>query len=378
MAKNTGEFYMSQTKKNLTYSVLMALAAQAVVPMATTAAHAQQDTTSMAVRSANGQIAALSEAQRTTLRLLIATVLTEQKMGTLVEVDEAVAKKYQIAKATYLGSVPTSGMGIASASLGKTASAEVRFLIEPLTALARASARGLKQSSAGVEFSLRVTGIDQVLVKSSTASVTFVEKVIVPIARIFITKGTMISSAAAGTSGIFAGSMTFITNDSTEIMSWESARNLFGQDKAIRGRIDSLVSDLAAVFDLSPSEQDKLKLSIYDEAMRQAVANKFSTDASKYSLDVVDLMAKNQLISSEEAGAVKKLQNFSMSISAEPSPDMITSISENVDVTLALAALLESQLNSGQLKDPKLRAEIERMLGGLTAKLMLIGFNLKK
>jgi hypothetical protein len=89
-------------------------------------------------------------------------------------------------------------------------------------------------------------------------------------------------------------------------------------------------------------------------------------------------MAKNQLISTEEAHVVKKLQNLSNSIAAEPSPDLITSIAENIDVSLALAALLESQLNAGQIKDPKLRAEIERMLGGLTAKLMLIGFNLKK
>jgi hypothetical protein len=250
------------------------------VPMTSTVAHAQANP-SLAIKPASGQLAALTEAQRTTLRLLIATVLTEQKLGSLVEVDETVAKKYQIAKATYLGSVPTSGMGIAAASLGRTASAEVRFLIEPLTALARSSARGFAVSADKVEVFSRATGLEYVLKQTSTASSKFVESVIIPISRIFITKGTLISSGASGTSAIFAGSMTFIVNDSTEIMSWESARNLLGQDKVIRGRIDSLVSDLAAIFDLTPAEQDKLKLAIYDESMSQAVANKFSTDASK-------------------------------------------------------------------------------------------------
>lgn len=366
-----------QIKKTVLPVLAATLASQPLMPAFASNSASTTTQTSMSSET-RGELAALTDAQRLNLNLLIATVIVDQKMGALVAVDEAVAKKYQMLKAAYLGSVPTSSVGGAALALGQTSSARVEFLIAPLTALLRASGRGLVYSGRQIDAFSRVTGLDVVINKSVDVSARSVENVIVPILKIFVTKNTMLSSATGSASSVFAGSVFFLMNDSKEAMNWETARQVLGQNDVVRLRIDSIVNDMSSIFDLDSSAQAALKIAIYDEAMKQAVANKFSDDKSKYSLDIVDIMKSKKIITSSMAAAVETLRSLTSGIKVTAAATNRAAIAENVEMSLNLAAVLESQLNSGRVQDPRLRAELERMLGSIVAKLSLIGFNLKK
>lgn len=370
---------MSKIKFGFSSALALALASQTVTPLLHPSIANAEPASAQASRSDRQELAALSETQKLALQMLIVSALVEKKAGELVQVDEKVAAKYNNMKIAYLGSVPATAVGGSAYYLGQESSKNVEFLIVPLTALVRASGRVLDASSNGIEKFLKVTGLDYVLRQSSNASEKSVDAVIKPILEVLVTKNTMLFSGASSTSSIFAGSVMFMMNNEREAMTWDQVRHLLGHDEIIRKRIDGTVSTVAAVFNLDPSQQAVLKQAIYDEVLRQAVANKFSTDLSKYSLDVVALMKQKQIISADIAEAVQKLRVLAGGLSNTESNEATRKlIEENLDSVLNLAAVLESQINAGKITDARDRAEVERMLGSLSAKLMLIGFNLKR
>ena len=363
-------------KKTVLPVLAMALTTQALAPMMLPSLSHAAD--AAATTEARGELAAMTEAQRLNLNLLIATVVVDQKMGGLVEVDEAVARKYQLIKAAYLGSVPTTSVGGSAVALGEQSSKKVEFLIAPLTALLRFSGRQLVSSGRALDTFSRVTGLDTVITKGLELSEKSVEQVVLPILKVFVTKRTALSSATSSASAVFGGSVFFMMNDAKEAMTWERARQVLGQNDVVRARVESIVTEMAYIFNLDPSAQATLKIAIYDEAMKQAVANKFSQDKSKYSLDVVEIMRTKSLITSETASAVVALRGLTQNIQTPAQAGTRGITIENLDMAMNLAAVLESQLNSGRLQDPRLRGEVERMLGSLVAKLGLISFNMKK
>ncbi len=368
-------------KKTICSTVAVALSAQAIVAgslpsvaqaSARTVAAAEQVTAQL------GEVAGLKGAQDLNLNLLIAATMVEQKFGGLIPVSEQIANRYNKMKSSYLGTVPTIIAGSAATFLGNESSKRVEFLLKPLTALLRASGRAITFSGEQVEIFSRSTGLDKVLEKSSNVATWSVEEIIIPIAKLFLRGNLKIASGAVSASAVFAGSVTFMTNNSNEIMTWASARSLLGQDKAMNNRVDALVHDMSTIFNLTPSDAAKLKLAIYDEALRQAISHKFSEDPSKYSLDVIEVMSSQKLITADAAKAIGKLREVTTSMSAsQDTAATIAIIRDNVDSAIDLAALLAQQLatNTALKSDKQLVKELERMLGSLVAKLSLIGFN---
>lgn len=365
---------MFSTLKSIRLFSILALTAT-LTGAASFGAQAQQ----APVAATAADSAALSEAQKLNLNLLIMATITDQKIAGIVKIDEKVAARYQSLKASYLGSVPTTIVGGAASYLGQESSRKVEFIIAPLTALLRSSGRALTASGEALDYFSKLTGLDIVLRKSFDSSQRSIEQIILPILKVFVNRYTALSSGTSSASGIFAGSIYLMFHDANDVMTSDMARSVLGQNKVILARVDNLISDATAILNLNAAAQAKLKVDIYDEAVRQGVANNFSDDPSKYSLDVISMMQKSGSVSAETAQAVQKLRSLTQDLGLlAPAESIRQSVLENVDMALHLAALLETQLISGQIRDPRLRAEIQRMLGGVAEKLMLIGYNFKK
>ncbi len=321
---------------------------------------------------------ALTEAQKLNLSLLILATVTEQRIGTLVKVDEKVAARYENLKSSYIGGFPTTVAGLAALYLGKESSKRVEFIIAPLTALLRQSYEGSVASSKAIDRFSQITGLDVVLRRSSAASEKSIEYVILPVLRILINRYTALSSAAVSASSVFAGSVYFLSHDSRDAMSSSTIRSLLGQEKVMSARVESLLNDVTNILALDGRAQARLKKDIFDEALRQGLAHNFSDDTEKYSLDVLSLLKNAGSIPAETATAVERLRYLAQDLGAIPAATVRQSTLENVDMALGLAALLETQLSTGRITTPGVRAEMQRMLGGVTQKLMLIGYNLKQ
>ncbi len=330
--------------------------------------------------SDRAEAAALTESQKLAIQALIMGAIVNTQVDSLVNVDEKMTAKYQKLRLYYLGSTPTSIMGGIATYTGAESLKRVEFLFKPLTYLARQSWASAEFGSNQIEKFLDLIHFDKVTDFSSKQSERVWEHVLQPILKLIITKNTAISSGSLSAGGIFAGSVFFMMNDAKEAMTWSQVRNVIGQDNTIRTRIDGLVAGIAPIVNLSPDGQAKLKVLIYDDVLRQAVENKFSEDASKYSLDVIELMSKNNLVDSSTVAALESIKTLSRSLDIKAGQKLAPKqeIVANIDVALELAAVIEAQLASGNITNQNTVNKLQGMLGALHANLTLVGFNLKK
>lgn len=325
------------------------------------------------------ELAGLSEAQRLALQFLVTATIVEGQAGELAKVDPTVAAKYDRIESIYMNTVPTSSVTLAAIGLVGYSVQKVDFKFELLTKLFRASGDSLEWSGKHLTRSSEKIGLDRAFDWSSKRSEKtweFIAAVLKPL----ITRNVKLFSGTGSAVSVAAGSVYFVSNDSNTAMSWDTVRALLGQDAVVRARVDELVSGIAPIINLSADGQAKLKVLIFDDIIRQAKDNDFDPDARKYSLDLVDLMTKNQLIDGNMSNALKSIQAVTESITPEKGGSMSVADAtrQHVGVSLALAAILETQLKSDKVKNPSTRAEIQRMLGALNANLMLVGYSLKK
>lgn len=363
------------SKRNLMILSAVAIAAPAVAP---TFAHAQN--APVASKDARSQ-AALRDSSNLLLSLILATTKLEKTAGHLVAIDDGTARKYQSLRLAYLGSVPTTGVTSSATYLGTESVKRVEFVLAPLTALLRGVQKLGVLSLNGLDASLTVTGLDKVLTASSTQSGRSLEftyeKILTPIIKLLVNKGTMLSSGASSTSSVAAGSLFFMMSDVNEAMTWDQVRSLLGQDAQVRDRIEKAVLELSEIFNLSGEQQAQLKVAIYDEAIRQAVAANFSADQSAYKLDVIQLMNERKIVDGATMASVNDIRAAVQELTkvTEVSDDVRRLTADNMDLALQLSALLEAQLKSGTIKDANVRAELERMLGSVAVKISLVSFN---
>lgn len=366
-------------------AIAMTLAGQAIAPVAS-AFNPRRTDPSVAFgfdQEDRKELAALNESSSLALNLLIATTLLEQESDKLGAADPAIMKRYENIRRSYLGAVPTSIAGGSAYYLGAESLKTVEFVIKPLTLLLRGiynTSKTASHKSYDLMKLLRITVVIEKATKASIdASAYSVDHILRPILQALITRNTMLSSGSSSATSVFTGSMFFMMNDAKEALTFAQVRQILGQDDAVRARVDRAVEGLAPVFNLDAAKQSQLKIAIYDEVLKQAVENGFSEDTSKYNLDVVALMQKNGLVSTEIAQAVNKLRSLAATIDvSDEQTDAAQAVRDNVDMALALAAILQTKLNSGEIKNKKIAAELQRMLGGIDARLALIGFNMKK
>lgn len=330
----------------------------------------------------------LEQSTEALMTLIIATQMVEKNVGQLVKVDKKVEKKYLNLRNNYLGSVPTSIVGIGAAALTYQSLEEVEFLIKPITwalrMLQKSSYNTAKYTSDRIEDFLKLTGLDVVLEKSSDnsseVSENIMTNIIKPILESSITKNALLSSAAVSTTAIAGGSSFFMMNTADEAISYQFISSLLGQDKVVSERIHAAVDQMGDIYSLTAKQKEKLSYAIVDSVLKQAIDNKFSQDSKLYKLNVIDLMAENSIISSEKAQAIRQINQLIIQLSKTTVIDASVTdvVSKNIDAALTLSAVLEQQLVSGMIDDDNLRAEVERMLGAVNVKLMTAGYNLQQ
>lgn len=323
---------------------------------------------------------ALSDAQKLAIELMIAATILDQQGVSIAAVDESIKRKYMYIKTN---SIDLSLTGVATSFAGATtywSSQKVESVSELVTAMLRASAEVLKYSSNASEKVFNSLGITWLLERSVDSSTWAYNNLGIKHVLEWSSRKGIREFMAAGTALSSAGiSIMYLTNDTNEAVSYATIRNMLGQDEQMRRRVDSTVETLSSIFNLQASGKDKLKLALYDEVLKQAIKNKFSEDASKYNIDLIDLMLKNQLIDRETADAVLKIRQIAKEITPSTNVvEMKAATLEAVDMSLALAAMLEQQIHSQKVKDAKTLKHLQTLLGSITAKLTLIGFNLKK
>jgi hypothetical protein len=329
--------------------------------------------------------AGVTESERLALQLIIASAMVDQKGGDLAKIDRDVAKKYQTMRNVYFGSIPTSLVGGAFSAYvgpqGLKASATVTGpLLMSLKPVLLTIWEGAKMSGRVVDTLFTALKIDKAFDSSSTASEKIYKLAIKPILILLVNAHTATVSGSSLSGASLYTSYKFYTNDAQDAMSYEQLRALLGQNEAIRSRIDSIVTGVAPIMNLGADSQAKLKILIYDDILKQAIANNFTDDSSKYDLDVIKLMIDGGLVDSSMTLAVQKVRQVASAIQSESQRKVSANdvIVQNVDIALNLAAVIETNINSGKIQDKKTVAELQRMLGALTARLALIGFNFQK
>lgn len=365
-------------------TVYLMTATSLVAPAFASASEGIETPSQAQVVESAASVAALNDSTKAVMSLIIATSKIQKSTGRLVAVDPAVAQKYTYLRTSFLGGVPTSSVTLGAVYLGKESVEQVEFVLKPLTLLLRGIQKVAVISSQGSEQFLRWTGLDNVLIQSSTKSADSLKftynHLIEPVLRAVITKNTALSSGSISASASATGSIFFIMNDTKDAMTYAQVRSILGQDRVIRSRIDQEVRGLSEIYNLSADQQNNLKVALFDEILRQAIANNFSEDSSLYNLDIIKIMLDKNIIDSSTAQAVAEVRSAVSSLTQATTNDESTRelTIQNVDLALQLAALLESQLAKNNVKDAASKAEIERMLGSVAAKLSIIGFNLKK
>jgi hypothetical protein len=370
-------------KMNLRMGLSATLAMTFVAPMlAPMAAFANTGITTIKVKEQGSQLA-LDQSTLTMLSLVLAVAKVEQNAGGLVAVDPAVAAKYEMIRKAYLGSVPTTAITGLAVGLGGESVRRVEFVLKPLTLLLRGSQKLSVMTLNGVEAFSQATGLDKVMNAAFDSSgktlQSSYDNIIEPMVKIFVTRNTSLSSGTSSASAIGAGSLFFMMNDSKEAMTKETVRNILGQNDIVRSRVEAAVSGIAQIYSLSTEQQARLKVAIYDNVIKQAVENNFSEDMTKYNLDITSLMVEKQIIDKSEIAAITKVRSIALKLTrtSESDESIKQLATENTEMALALAALLESQLSNSKL-DGANRAEVERMLGSVVSKLTLVGFNINR
>lgn len=330
-------------------------------------------------------LAGVSESEKLALQLAVAAALLDGGGGDLTRVDQQVAAKYNKMRNIYFGTVPMSVVGSSFAGyvgpnavkLSATVAGPLLSSIQPLFMMAW---EGLKSSGRGLDYFFRTFKLDVLFEASSDAVESSYKAVIEPMLKVLVSKEVGIVSGSISSAGLLYTSVRFISNDVQEAMTFDQLRSLIGQDEVMRARVKSISSGISQMLNLNASQEALLQNLIYDEALKQAVANKFSDDASKYSLDIIALMAKNGLIDKSLIDAITKVRAIAKSVDpkAVQQLDAKQVIINNVDVVLNLAAVIESNLNSGRVTDPKTRQVLQQYLGGLSAQLMSVGYYFKK
>lgn len=369
-------------KKTFKYTLAASLALQAVAPMALAITAGKSDNVIHEESTVSDKklLAATVDTQKLALQVLIAATILDSKGYEFVAVNDEIIKKYGTYKASFLGAVPTSIAGSAAIYTTGEFLKTVESVLAPITALLRGIYSVLQVSSTHLETVLTFLKVDKALELSVDSSKQTYTLLIEPVIKLLITKNTAISSASSAAVGTAGTSSFLLMNDAKEAMTTAQVRSLLGQDDLIKSRINQAADSTADIFNLSSQEKDVLKIAIYDNILEQAIKNKFSSDASLYKLDVLEILVSKNLISVATADAAKKLRGIANGdiVSEKSQEEVRTLLLQNLDATLALAAVIEQQLNSGKVTDKVLAAELQRMLGSLTAKLALIGFNLKQ
>lgn len=376
---------IKNNKKIVTLSVITSLLSSNLVSISAIASEMKKD--QLLTQNVSNRLA-LEQSTEALMTLVIATQMVEKNVGQLVRVDKDMENKYLKLRNLYLGSVPTSIVGTGAAVLTYQSLEDVEFLVKPITwalrLLQKSSYHTAKYTSERIEDFLKLTGLDVVLERSSDNSSRVSENImthiIKPILESSITKNALLSSAAVSTTAIAGGSSFFFLNSADEALSNDLISSILGQDKVVSSRIQAAVNQMGDIYSLTTKQKDKLSIAIIDSVLKQAIQNKFSQDSKLYKLNVIDLMAKNSIISSEKAQAIRQINQLIIQLSKTTVVDeSVTSVVvKNIDAALSLSAALEQQLVNGAIDDDNLRAEIERMLGAVNVKIMTAGYNLQK
>lgn len=333
----------------------------------------------------SASLVAVGESEKLALQMAVAAALLDGKGGDLTYVDQEITAKYNKVRLAYFGTVPMSALGSSFAGyvgpravqLSATVAGPLIASIQPLFVFAWDV---LKATGRSIDSIFRALKVDVLFDASSDAIESSYKTIIAPLLKILVTKEVGIVSGSISSGALLYTSVKFMSNEANEAMTFEQLRKLIGQDRLMRERIKAVTSGIAQLLQLNPSQESTLQTLIYDEALKQAVANNFSNDPSKYSLDVVDLMAKNGIVDASIIEAINKVRAIAKTVDPKNVQAIGAKqvIENNVDVALKLAAVIESNLNSGRITDVNSRQILQQYLGGLTAKLVSIGYYFKK
>ena len=358
--------------KLIKYTFLMSLSALLSAQICVTPVLAQQ---------VNRQEMASQIAPKESLRLLVFNSLISSRAGKLVSTENLEKRISKITKLTYM-SVPASVVGGAVSSQAKVLGEVFKSVLAPITALIKAVAAS---SVAVGEFSSQISTtsskaihLDQILEFSSKTSVQSYQKIIAPIVAKLVFKGsTELFNVLIGVGSLY-GSFMYVFGDKQNNVAGDMARSMFGYNRELRMNIDTLTKSLAAVYDIPADKQAVFKEKLFNAMLIEAKRNGFKSDA-EYSVDVLKLMAKNNIITTEQAIVANNLKTIAdqateAQVGAEKR-DARKELKQNVDTVIVLTAILEEIYENGNLSSAD-KANAKKMLVHAHANLNLINYNL--
>ncbi len=321
----------------------------------------------------------LTTSQQLAIKLLIANALVTRKIGKVVEVDPNIQKNYGRVRGMILGSIPASSVTGIAGYLGKESAEEFKSILTPVTELVKFLGTMSYESAKASWELIEKIGLNIILEKSGKSIEWSFKNIIEPIVKSSITKGSAVASGAVTAAGLAATSSFLLFNPTAEgALSFDVIRQVLGYNQNVEKNIDLMIEQVSAVFDLNATDKANLKLAIVEETLKQAVENEFSSDSSRYKLDIVKIMKDKKIITEEVADVVSSLRTaYERTTSTDRTTvSDVEMLKSNLNAVLALHAMLATTVESGSITDEAMREKMQQLLGGVSARLMLLGFNL--
>ncbi len=306
--------------------------------------------------------ASLTPAEREAAKLLLYSVVLSSSLGEMVEIPRDIQERYNSAAKTIGFSLPGGAVAVGTLWTFQSSLKEFRSVMEWVNKLLAYAAQSFQEVGRLAAEGSRAIGLEYLIKQSVESSAKVYDNLLMPILRISSNRGIGYSLATLGGVGSLAGSSYLIFNGSADAMKYESARNLFGYNAQLSKQIDEKVEELSYVFSLKPVEVVAVKDALQAAIVESAVANKFRKDAV-YNVDLVEVLAKKQILSKEQVAAADLLRQIvAASTAVKVDEGEQARLGRAVTVILATQALLEAMIESEKLA-VKSEKEARQMLG---------------
>lgn len=335
-------------RRAFTYFVVLLIAQATVLPVfaqTATGLNAQQ------TRVVNY---VLSESQKEAARLLLATAILQSHAGEMIRIDPAVRQKYDSIRLSAVGSPTVAALAGAVGYSVKDTAAKLKSSLESVTSLIQLLGRLVSGLGRSIANTLEFLKIDESLTLSAD-SIRAVYNLFEPVIKIFVSKGSLaLSGTAVGSASL--GTSLFLSFNGVESaasskLAGSAVRTVIGYKASANKKIESAVENVSIVFNLSPQVRAELKEAIREEVVATGIQNGFDPNAT-YRLDVVSVLARKQLISSEQIAAVGTIRTlFNGLTDPTQSSNSVQEMITNIDAVLALNAYIEALTLSKELKE---------------------------
>lgn len=313
---------------------------------------ADQTTTDNARQAKNIDLAVKASenpARQEALKLLIFSTVLSAKTGNLIEVSPKTRETYNRIRLGVFAPIVMTPFAISVGFSARQSAKTFESVLAPITAVLRAVAELVAQSGEALWNILEALKIDKSLDWSGDVVKASYEA-LKPIIEVFISKGALISSGTVSGSAMLGASSFLVLNDAEVALTHKQVAQLLGYDSNLKNKVDLAVTEVGSAFNFDLTNRSLLRDELVNEIYKQAAEKGFDHNA-EYTIDVIGLMKKNNLISQEQYMTTLLYQDLykATALGTLETRPGLERLRDSVDHIAAVCAVLHELIENGKL-----------------------------